>query len=215
MGIPFSSPHVTVSDPMWPDTTITFDVLISNIPLESRINFTIFGVNKTALSEESVVVGWVNLSLFTEERLLITGTQTLGMWLSTSVDPSGIASSDSDCGTLVLFVDFPEYPLPVQHQFTPEYIYGNENLNLTRRVFPSAGVQRELERLVESSDPLTPLSPTQKEQIWEHRDAFIGNPKALAVVLQSADWFSPSGPSLSVSLSLSFALSLSPSLSLL
>ena len=202
MGQPFTSPHVTLLDSTWPDATITFDVRISNIPLESRINFTVYGVSKTALSEESVVIGWANQSLFTEERQLIAGTHTIGMWISTSVDPSGIASSDSDCGNLVLVVEFPEYPLPVQHQFSAEYISGCDSLNFNRRVFPSASLQREIERLIESSDPLTRLTPIQKEMIWEYRDTFIGNPKALSVVLQSCDWFCPAGLSLSLFLSL-------------
>jgi hypothetical protein len=193
MGQPYTSPSVTLLDPSWPDATINFDVLLSNLPLESRINFTVYGINKTTLSEENIVIGWVNLSLFSEERQLITGTHTLGLWISPSVDPSGIASSDNDCSNLVLVVDFPEYPLPVQHQFTAEFVYGNENLTLSRRTFPSASVQKELERLIASSDPLSRLTPTQKELIWEHRDAFIGNPRALPVVLQSADWFNPDG----------------------
>ena len=62
-------------------------------------------------------------------------------------------------------------------------------------LFPSFStlLQKEIERVFAETDSLTSLTVLKKELIWEYREAFMGNPEALPIVLQSVDWLDKEG----------------------
>lgn len=57
-------------------------------------------------------MAWVNCMLFDYKHELKTGMHTLGMWPDDAANPIGTCVTNTG-GSVVLFVEFESYPLPV------------------------------------------------------------------------------------------------------
>ncbi|KAJ7412498.1 Phosphatidylinositol 4-phosphate 3-kinase C2 domain-containing subunit alpha [Willisornis vidua] len=108
------------------DELIIFPIQISQLPLESVLCLTLFGIlnqssgsspdsNKQRKGPE--ILGQVSLPLFDFRRLLTCGTKLLQLWTSShSHQPSGMASKKGNMERVVLQVDFPSHAFDIEYK---------------------------------------------------------------------------------------------------
>ncbi|XP_054246589.1 phosphatidylinositol 4-phosphate 3-kinase C2 domain-containing subunit alpha isoform X2 [Indicator indicator] len=180
------------------DELIIFPIQISQLPLESVLGLTLFGIlnqssgsspdsNKQRKGPE--ILGQVSLPLFDFRRLLTCGTKLLHLWTSSHPHhASGMTSKKGSMERIVLQIDFPshafdiEYKIPQAAKTTVHHSI--ETLEKTAR-----------ERLLAilSKDSTLGLSKEDKEFLWEKRHYCHSHTSSLPKILVSAphwDWAS-------------------------
>ncbi|XP_037075832.1 phosphatidylinositol 4,5-bisphosphate 3-kinase catalytic subunit alpha isoform-like isoform X2 [Pollicipes pollicipes] len=106
--------------PRW-NTTITFETLVQDLPLSSRLCMGVVGVSKRKKKEEQFTLGWCNLALFDYRRQLLSGKKKLQLWPVPkgqneklfpleAVGPNPVQDSNAAW----LEVELPTYPKPVE-----------------------------------------------------------------------------------------------------
>ncbi|XP_071414986.1 phosphatidylinositol 4-phosphate 3-kinase C2 domain-containing subunit alpha isoform X1 [Pithys albifrons albifrons] len=180
------------------DELIIFPIQISQLPLESVLCLTLFGIlnqssgsspdsNKQRKGPE--ILGQVSLPLFDFRQLLTCGTKLLQLWTSSHPhQPSGMASKKGNMERVVLQVDFPS------HAFDIEYKIPQAAKTAVRHSIET--LEKPLrERLLSilSKDNTIGLSKEDKEFLWEKRHYCHNYTSSLPKILVSAphwDWAS-------------------------
>ncbi|XP_004711629.1 phosphatidylinositol 4-phosphate 3-kinase C2 domain-containing subunit alpha [Echinops telfairi] len=174
------------------DELILFPIQISQLPLESLLHLTLFGIlsqssgsspdsNKQRKGPEAL--GKVSLPLFDFKRFLTCGTKLLYLWTSSHTNPipATIPKKGYVMERIVLQVDFPSPPFDVLYT-TPE-------------VDRSIIQQQDLETLENDiKEKLTDilhkdsfgLSKEEKAFLWEKRYYCFKHPDCLPKILASA-----------------------------
>ncbi|NWS88863.1 P3C2A kinase, partial [Toxostoma redivivum] len=180
------------------DELIIFPIQISQLPLESVLCLTLFGIlnqssgsspdsNKQRKAPENL--GQVSLPLFDFRRLLTRGTKLLQLWTpSHPHHVSGMASKKGNLERVVLQIDFPshafdiEYKMPQAAKTTVHHSVETLEKPLRERLLG-----------ILSKDSTIGLSKEDKEFLWEKRHYCHSHPNSLPKILVSAphwDWAS-------------------------
>ncbi|CAM5149778.1 unnamed protein product [Natator depressus] len=181
------------------DELIIFPIQISQLPLESVLCLTLFGIlnqnsgsspdsNKQRKGPE--MLGQVSLPLFDFRRLLTCGTKLLRLWTSSHVTPaSGTAHKRGNLmEKIVLQVDFPSlafdtvYKIPQAANCLVHHSIETLEKNVKERLLA-----------ILAKDGTLGLSKEDKEFLWEKRQYCHGHTNSLPKILASArhwDWAS-------------------------
>jgi phosphatidylinositol-4,5-bisphosphate 3-kinase len=120
--------------------------------------------------------------LFDYKHELKTGVHTLGMWPDAAANPIGTCVCNSG-GSVVLFVEFESYPLPVV--FPTEPNKNNAEYHPAASSTPKNPTTFDYVEKIILKDPLYPLSTSDKELLWSYREHYRSNPKGLPKFLSS------------------------------
>ena len=187
--------------PRWAET-LAFSILISDLPREARLCFTVYA---TADEFSSVPVGWVSLMLMDFRGQLRTGLIGLRVWPYAEANPITTCMENlSGNHTGTLFVELPTFAMPIR--FPENAVYDADEIAATREqrfrgsirasvaplsvreptVLPD-NIRAQLEK-VTKADPLVVPSPFQKELIWKFRKGLTTDSNALPKFLMSVPW---------------------------
>ncbi|XP_032300632.1 phosphatidylinositol 4-phosphate 3-kinase C2 domain-containing subunit alpha isoform X2 [Coturnix japonica] len=180
------------------DELIIFPIQISQLPLESILCLTLFGIlnqssgnspdsNKQRKGPE--MLGQVSLPLFDFRRLLSCGTKLLQLWTSSHPShTSGTASKKENMGRIVLQVDFPSHAFDIEYKI-PQAAKTTVHHSIDALEKPL----RERLLAILSRDNTIGLSKEDKEFLWERRHYCHSHTNSLPKILASAphwDWAS-------------------------
>uniref|UniRef100_A0A8C5U525 Phosphatidylinositol 4-phosphate 3-kinase C2 domain-containing subunit alpha n=1 Tax=Malurus cyaneus samueli TaxID=2593467 RepID=A0A8C5U525_9PASS len=179
------------------DELIIFPIQISQLPLESVLCLTLFGIlnqssgsspdsNKQRKGPE--ILGQVSLPLF-DFRLLASGTKLLQLWTSSHPHHvSGAASKKGNMERIVLQIDFPSHAFDIEYKI-PQAAKTTVHHSVETLEKPL----RERLLAILSKDSTIGLSKEDKEFLWEKRHYCHSHTNSLPKILVSAphwDWAS-------------------------
>ncbi|KAM6133193.1 phosphatidylinositol 4-phosphate 3-kinase C2 domain-containing subunit alpha isoform 3-T3 [Phoenicopterus ruber ruber] len=180
------------------DELIIFPIQISQLPLESVLCLTLFGIlnqssgsspdsNKQRKGPE--ILGQVSLPLFDFRRLLTCGTKLLQLWTSSHPHHvSGMASKKGNMERIVLQIDFPSHAFDIEYKI-PQAAKASVHLSIETLEKPL----RERLLAILSKDNTIGLSKEDREFLWEKRHYCHSHTSSLPKILVSAphwDWAS-------------------------
>ncbi|XP_064019697.1 phosphatidylinositol 4-phosphate 3-kinase C2 domain-containing subunit alpha [Pogoniulus pusillus] len=180
------------------DELIIFPIQISQLPLESVLCLTLFGVlnqssgsspdsNKQRKGPE--ILGQVSLPLFDFRRLLTCGTKLLQLWTSSHPHhASGMTSKKGNLERIILQVDFPSHAFDIEYKI-PQAAKSTVHHSIETLEKPL----RERLLAILSKDSTLGLSKEDKEFLWEKRHYCHSHTSSLPKILVSAphwDWAS-------------------------
>uniref|UniRef100_A0A663F393 Phosphatidylinositol 4-phosphate 3-kinase C2 domain-containing subunit alpha n=1 Tax=Aquila chrysaetos chrysaetos TaxID=223781 RepID=A0A663F393_AQUCH len=180
------------------DELIIFPIQISQLPLESVLCLTLFGIlnqssgsspdsNKQRKGPE--ILGQVSLPLFDFRRLLTCGTKLLQLWTSSHPHhTSGTASKKGNMERIVLQIDFPSHAFDIEYKI-PQAAKTTVHHSIETLEKPL----REHLLAILSKDNTIGLSKEDKEFLWEKRHYCHSHTSSLPKILVSAphwDWAS-------------------------
>ncbi|XP_068256185.1 phosphatidylinositol 4-phosphate 3-kinase C2 domain-containing subunit alpha isoform X3 [Nyctibius grandis] len=180
------------------DELIIFPIQISQLPLESLLCLTLFGIlnqssgsspdsNKQRKGPETL--GQVSLPLFDFRRLLTCGTKLLQLWTSSQPHhASGTASKKGNMERIVLQIDFPSHAFDIEYKI-PQAAKTTVHHSIETLEKPL----RERLLAILSKDNTIGLSKEDKEFLWEKRHYCHSHTSSLPKILVSAphwDWAS-------------------------
>uniref|UniRef100_A0A8D0CEN7 Phosphatidylinositol 4-phosphate 3-kinase C2 domain-containing subunit alpha n=1 Tax=Salvator merianae TaxID=96440 RepID=A0A8D0CEN7_SALMN len=173
------------------DELIIFPIQISQLPLESILCLTLFGIlnqnggsspdsNKQRKGPETL--GQVSLPLFDFRRMLTFGTKLLHLWTpSTNLVPGVAHKKGNLMEKLVLQVDFPSLPFDIIYKIPPA-----ADSTTHHSVETLEKDTRERLLSIISKEGSFGLSRKDKAFLWEKRHYCHIVPKSLPKVLASA-----------------------------
>ncbi|XP_061856335.1 phosphatidylinositol 4-phosphate 3-kinase C2 domain-containing subunit alpha isoform X3 [Colius striatus] len=180
------------------DELIIFPIQISQLPLESVLCLTLFGIlNQSSGSSPdsnkqrkgSEILGQVSLPLFDFRRLLACGTKLLQLWISSHPHhASGVALKKGNMEKIVLQIDFPSHAFDIEYKI-PQAAKTTVHHSIEALEKPL----RERLLAILSKDNTIGLSKEEKEFLWEKRHYCHSHINSLPKVLVSAphwDWAS-------------------------
>ena len=192
-------------------------VNISDLPLSSRIRFTIYGCKdidppkskrskRKAAGEHELkprIIGGVSMSIYDHRRVLRSGMLQLRVWSGSAgelhtacVENTSKRSHLSSRGVAVIHIKLDEFPRSVRYALPPTIPRGIYKLPLPKDR-PSAklpksvreDVMKETMCIVHQFDPLsTSLNVQQMKRIWQARFDLASDASHLPVVLRSVNW---------------------------
>ncbi|NXH03981.1 P3C2A kinase, partial [Loxia leucoptera] len=180
------------------DELIIFPIQISQLPLESVLRLTLFGIlnqssgnspdsNKQRKGPENL--GQVSLPLFDFRRLLTSGTKLLQLWTTSHPHHvSGMTSKKGNMDRIVLQIDFPSHTFDIEYKI-PQAAKTAVHHSIETLEKPL----RERLLAILSKDSTIGLSKEDKEFLWEKRHYCHSHPNSLPKILVSAphwDWAS-------------------------
>ncbi|XP_039389574.1 phosphatidylinositol 4-phosphate 3-kinase C2 domain-containing subunit alpha [Mauremys reevesii] len=181
------------------DELIIFPIQISQLPLESVLCLTLFGIlnqnsgsspdsNKQRKGPE--MLGQVSLPLFDFRRLLTCGTKLLHLWTSSHVTPTSgtVHKRGNLMEKIVLQVDFPSLAFDTVYKI-PQAANGLVHHSIETL---EKNVKERLLAIL-AKDGTLGLSKEDKEFLWEKRHYCHGHTQSLPKILASAphwDWAS-------------------------
>ncbi|NXC65685.1 P3C2A kinase, partial [Anhinga anhinga] len=180
------------------DELIIFPIQISQLPLESVLCLTLFGIlnqssgsspdsNKQRKGPE--ILGQVSLPLFDFRRLLTCGTKLLQLWTSSHPHhASGMASKKGNMERIVLQIDFPSHAFDIEYKI-PQAAKTTVHHSIETLEKPL----RERLLAILLKDNTIGLSKEDKEFLWEKRHYCHSHTNSLPKILVSAphwDWAS-------------------------
>ncbi|XP_075018825.1 phosphatidylinositol 4-phosphate 3-kinase C2 domain-containing subunit alpha isoform X3 [Calonectris borealis] len=180
------------------DELIIFPIQISQLPLESVLCLTLFGIlnqssgsspdsNKQRKGPE--ILGQVSLPLFDFRQLLTCGTKLLQLWISSHPHhTSGTASKKGNVERIVLQIDFPSHAFDIEYKI-PQAAKTTVHHSIETLEKPL----RERLLAILSKDNTIGLSKEDKEFLWEKRHYCHSHTSSLPKILVSAphwDWAS-------------------------
>ncbi|XP_041337176.1 phosphatidylinositol 4-phosphate 3-kinase C2 domain-containing subunit alpha isoform X3 [Pyrgilauda ruficollis] len=180
------------------DELIIFPIQISQLPLESVLRLTLFGIlnqssgsspdsNKQRKGPENL--GQVSLPLFDFRRLLTSGTKLLQLWTSSHPHHvSGMTTKKGNMERIVLQIDFPSHAFDIEYKI-PQAAKTTVHHSVETLEKPL----RERLLAILSKDSTIGLSKEDKEFLWEKRHYCHSHPNSLPKILVSAphwDWAS-------------------------
>ncbi|KAE8606011.1 hypothetical protein XENTR_v10010566 [Xenopus tropicalis] len=174
------------------DELIIFPIQISQLPLESILQLTLYGIlnpnsggspdaNKQRKGPE--MLGRVSLPLFTFRRMLIGGTKLLHLWTSfhTGPAPAGTTRKTNQMQRIVLQVDF---PLPA---FDIVYIPPHPTKSCAWQSIESLDKDAKSRLLsLLAKESAFGLSKEEKAFLWEKRYYCLEHRNSLPKILASA-----------------------------
>ncbi|GAB0189951.1 phosphatidylinositol 4-phosphate 3-kinase C2 domain-containing subunit alpha [Grus japonensis] len=178
------------------DELIIFPIQISQLPLESILCLTLFGIlnqssgsspdsNKQRKGPE--ILGQVSIPLFDFKRLLTCGTKLLQLWTSSHPHhASGMASKKGNMERIVLQIDFPSHAFDIEYKI-PQAAKTTVHHSIETLQKPL----RERLLAILSKDNTIGLSKEDKEFLWEKRHYCHSHTSSLPKILVSAphwDW---------------------------
>ncbi|XP_014457801.2 phosphatidylinositol 4-phosphate 3-kinase C2 domain-containing subunit alpha isoform X1 [Alligator mississippiensis] len=173
------------------DELIIFPIQISQLPLESILCLTLFGIlnqnsgsspdsNKQRKGPE--MLGQVSLPLFDFRRVLTCGTKFLYLWTSHKSPTSGMAHKKGNLmERIVLQVDFPFLAFDIVYKIPQA---ANSSVHYSIETLENHVKERLLTIL--SKDSTLGLSKEDKEFLWEKRHYCYGCTNSLPKILASA-----------------------------
>ncbi|KAL9654688.1 hypothetical protein ABK040_006750 [Willaertia magna] len=198
--------------PRW-NQFITFDdILISDIPRETKLCFTIYarvltnskGSTSTTIqhvTSKDVPLGYVITTMIDYKGFLKQGNYASKMWPDDSAQPISVVAENigTDETPYVISYSFDKYSLPVAYprgqppkKMAKRYISFEKTLNEHFKTEMPQGeeLQKKLSDIIDT-DPLHELSEIEKWIIWSNRESLVENPKALPKFLLSVPWRHP------------------------
>ncbi|NXX88644.1 P3C2A kinase, partial [Centropus bengalensis] len=178
------------------DELIIFPIQISQLPLESVLCLTLFGIlnqsngsspdsNKQRKGPE--ILGQVSLPLFDFRRLLTCGTKLLQLWISPHPHhASGMASKKGNMERVVLQIDFPCHAFDIEYKI-PQAAKTTVHHSVETLEKPP----RDRLLAILSKDNTIGLSKEDKEFLWDKRHYCHSHTGSLPKILVSAphwDW---------------------------
>ncbi|XP_043938023.1 phosphatidylinositol 4-phosphate 3-kinase C2 domain-containing subunit alpha [Protopterus annectens] len=179
------------------DELISFPIQISQLPLESKLLLTLYGMfnqnagnspdpNKQRKSSERL--GRVSLPLFDFTRKLMVGTKLLSLWTSSFISSASgtLSRKGNQMERIILQVDFPA------PSFDVVYVAPNVKSKSAPHSLESLDkeIQEQLLSLLNREFTFG-LSSKEKEFLWEKRLYCLSHEKSLPNILVSApswDW---------------------------
>ncbi|RXN01928.1 Phosphatidylinositol 4-phosphate 3-kinase C2 domain-containing subunit alpha [Acipenser ruthenus] len=180
------------------DELVSFPIPISQLPLESMLSLTLYGLlNQNASSSPDCnkqrngpeLLGKVSMPLFDFRRVLTRGTKLLGLWTCFLVSPIGTVSrKGKQMERIVMQVNFPNPAVDIQFvkpqpaSRPPQHNW--ETLDVD--------AQKQLKTLFSKESTLG-LSKADKEFLWNKRHYCHSHKNSLPMVLAGApswDWTS-------------------------
>uniref|UniRef100_A0A8D3BQC7 phosphatidylinositol-4,5-bisphosphate 3-kinase n=1 Tax=Scophthalmus maximus TaxID=52904 RepID=A0A8D3BQC7_SCOMX len=179
------------SDHTWKESTLEFDIPVSDLPRMTRLCFAIYAIMDKVKKQKSTknthinkyqTIPWVNTMVFDYKGQLKTGDINLHCWssfpdeLEEMLNPIGtIQTNPYTENATALYIHFPEYSShPVI--FPPFDKTHTECFHI------------ELKEIMER-DPLSQLCENEKDLIWTLRwDCLVNFPQSLPKLLLSVKW---------------------------
>ncbi|KAM6157554.1 phosphatidylinositol 4-phosphate 3-kinase C2 domain-containing subunit alpha [Rhynchocyon petersi] len=175
------------------DELILFPIQISQLPLESLLHLTLFGIlnqssgsspdsNKQRKGPEAL--GKVSLPLFDFKRFLTCGTKLLYLWTSshTSPVPGTVPKKGYVMERIVLQVDFPSPPFDILYT-TPQV---DKNVMQQQNIETLENDTKGKLLDILQRDSSFGLSKEDKAFLWEKRYYCLKHPNCLPKILTSA-----------------------------
>ncbi|XP_077177735.1 phosphatidylinositol 4-phosphate 3-kinase C2 domain-containing subunit alpha isoform X2 [Paroedura picta] len=176
-------------------STIIFPIQISQLPLESILCITLFGIlNQNGGSSPDTnrqrkcpeMLGQVSLPLFDFQRMLTCGTKLLHLWTTSTNMPGITLKKGSLMERIVLQVDFPSLPFEVMYK-TPQAA----NSFVCCSIDTLEEDSRECLYSILSKEGTLGLSRKDKAFLWEKRHYCHTEANSLPKLLASSpnwDW---------------------------
>uniref|UniRef100_A0A8D3BWI6 phosphatidylinositol-4,5-bisphosphate 3-kinase n=1 Tax=Scophthalmus maximus TaxID=52904 RepID=A0A8D3BWI6_SCOMX len=179
------------SDHTWKESTLEFDIPVSDLPRMTRLCFAIYAIMDKVKKQKSTKnttglhypIAWVNTMVFDYKGQLKTGDINLHCWssfpdeLEEMLNPIGtIQTNPYTENATALYIHFPEYSShPV---IFPPFDKGRGGKKF----------HIELKEIMER-DPLSQLCENEKDLIWTLRwDCLVNFPQSLPKLLLSVKW---------------------------
>jgi hypothetical protein len=197
-------------DGRWSQWLASDDIRICNLPLESKICFTVWGTKEhqetftyahslkdlTSFFNFDDVgtkpIGWVAQYLTDEQGFMRCDAFNVGLWPGERANPIGVCTPNRAADAIKLEFEIERTPLPLcfdENTFEDYFPTPSEQLAKVPSVTQSAASQLDL---LFSSDPLRVLSESEQEFIWIHREyALTRAEHSLPFLMQSVDWGNP------------------------
>ncbi|KAK6472842.1 phosphatidylinositol 4-phosphate 3-kinase C2 domain-containing subunit alpha-like isoform X1 [Huso huso] len=180
------------------DELVSFPIPISQLPLESMLSLTLYGLlNQNASSSPDSnkqrngpeLLGKVSMPLFDFRRVLTRGTKLLGLWTCFLVSPIGTVSrKGKQMERIVMQVNFPNPAVDILF-VAPQPASRPPQHNLETL---DVDAQKQLQTLFSKESTLG-FSKADKEFLWDKRHYCQSHENSLPMVLASApswDWVS-------------------------
>ncbi|MGH0121236.1 UNVERIFIED_CONTAM: hypothetical protein FKN15_025943 [Acipenser sinensis] len=180
------------------DELVSFPIPISQLPLESMLSLTLYGLlNQNASSSPDSnkqrngpeLLGKVSMPLFDFRRVLTRGTKLLGLWTCFLVSPIGTVSrKGKQMERIVMQVNFPNPAVDILF-VAPQPASRPPQHNLETL---DVDAQKQLQTLFSKESTLG-FSKADKEFLWDKRHYCQSYENSLPMVLASApswDWIS-------------------------
>ena len=196
LGSSFTLPISSSLNPGW-HTKMIFDGLkYSNIPLGSRILFSLYfrrvDTNSTAwvkgICKGDEMLAWVACSIFDQSYRIRDGEFNFRMWTESEASPIGSCYQNLlQLNAPILFVRFEGRPFGkrIYYPIIQDSIESPQLLDDVNEV-----IIKKLNTII-SADPLSPLTDEHKILLWSNRFFLTSMPQALPKFLLSIHWDEP------------------------
>uniref|UniRef100_A0A8D2ZCU7 phosphatidylinositol-4,5-bisphosphate 3-kinase n=1 Tax=Scophthalmus maximus TaxID=52904 RepID=A0A8D2ZCU7_SCOMX len=206
------------SDHTWKESTLEFDIPVSDLPRMTRLCFAIYAIMDKVKKQKSTKnthinkyqtirkagkvhypIAWVNTMVFDYKGQLKTGDINLHCWssfpdeLEEMLNPIGtIQTNPYTENATALYIHFPEYSShPVIFPPFDKILEKAAEIAGASDCFPGRGGKKfhiELKEIMER-DPLSQLCENEKDLIWTLRwDCLVNFPQSLPKLLLSVKW---------------------------
>lgn len=186
----------------------TPNILINNIPRESKIGFILVGKNP-AEKDKEMWLGWVALQLVDVKGHFLQGAREYRMWpfpsregkkhgkkrdvdpnfifRATNVDNASVENGEHSTGTLS--VQFDSFAYPITAPLVEKYSEPNPKVvgvEVPKKTITKA--QMKHFEMLQLADPLYILTPEDKQLLWLLRHHLVEYPGILPKFLQCVQW---------------------------
>ena len=167
------------------EETLEFDISTRNIPLTTRICFTLFSIHHK--NESKIPLGWVATRVYDFQHCLLRNKNVeLGFWMDETANPIGTCIPSYDIGAPKLIFSFKKYP----HKFIqiPRIEPRRKPLLMPSDISIVTEEQKiQLHRLI-NKDPLYQPTKDELKLLWNAREHYKNIPGGLYKFLLSVSW---------------------------
>ena len=205
LGEGFTMAVPACSDPQWNEKIIFDSIVVKNLPLGTRVLFTLFhrrcepasawikGIEKT-----DNPISWVATQLYDYNFILKDGMTNYRMWVDSKPSPIGTCYQNLlQMNAPILFTEFcgENDGKKIIYPSTIDDAQSKEEMNVKdadrAKIEALLHKNEETEALITrtvKADPLTQLSPTDKLMLWNYRHDLTKDKAALAKFLLAVRW---------------------------
>eukprot|EP00004_Rigifila_ramosa_P017917 TRINITY_DN4410_c0_g1_i2.p1 TRINITY_DN4410_c0_g1~~TRINITY_DN4410_c0_g1_i2.p1 ORF type:complete len:1276 (-),score=331.80 TRINITY_DN4410_c0_g1_i2:61-3729(-) len=168
-------------NPRWGEW-LEFRLPISNLPKATKLCVTLVG-NINGVKDD-IPLAWINFRLINFQDQLVTGLMSQKMWPNDYANPIGTTLGNSAKTGATLFVQFPEYSIPVIFHELPR-VPPNDVDTLDWSRMSSVANPSDLQKVDQliASDPLAQLTDSDLQLLWSYRHYCRSFPQALPKIM--------------------------------
>ena len=210
LGEGFTMAAPACSDPQWNEKIIFDDVIIKNIPLGTRILFTLYHRRcdpslawLKKIEKTDVPLAWVATQLYDHKRTIKDGMTNYRMWFDSKPSPIGTCYQNLlQMNAPIIFIEFYGksitnnksiiYPILDDKSYSSldDLVDNNDptaKAKIQAMLDNNQGMLDQVAAII-SADPLTQLTPNDKLLLWNYRHNLIHDKNALSKFLLAVRW---------------------------